>query len=141
MAQRSQFNLSVRERQLRRFSEDFKRQKVREIEQKTTSIAEVSKLYEVSSVNVRKWLSRYSVTYSKGIRTVVESESDTRKLLELQQKIAELERLVGQKQIQLDFKDKMIELAEQYYGVDIKKKFESKPSSGSGDTERKSDTA
>jgi transposase len=141
MAQRSQFNLSVRERQLRIFSEDFKRQKVREIEQKTTSIAEVSKLYEVSSVNVRKWLSRYSVTYSKGIRTVVESESDTRKLLELQQKIAELERLVGQKQIQLDFKDKMIELAEQYYGVDIKKKFESKPSSGSGDTERKSDTA
>lgn len=139
MAQRSQFNQSVRERQLRSFSEDFKRQKVREIEQKITSIAEISKQYEVSTVSVRKWLSRYSVSYNKGIRTIVESESDTRKLLELQQKIAELERLVGQKQIQLDFKDKMIELAEQYYGVDIKKKFESKPSSGSGGIEKKSD--
>lgn len=58
---------------------------------------------------------------SKPERTIVESKSDTTKILALQKRIAELERLLGQKKIELEFKDKMIELAEQMYGVDIKK--------------------
>lgn len=70
----------------------------------------------------------------KGVRTIVEADSDTRKLLELKTKVAELERIIGQKQVMLDFKDKMIELAEEAYGVDIKKKFGSEPSSGVGNT-------
>jgi len=136
MAQRSEFNLALKERQMRCFSEEFKRQKVRELEQKVTTIPESVKQYEVSKGAVRKWLIKYSTSYSVGIRTIVESESDTKKLLELQKKIAALERLVGQKQIQIDFTNKMIELAEEHYGIDIKKKFESKLSSGSGDTEK-----
>lgn len=136
MAQRLTFNLALKDRQMRCFSEDFKRQKVRELEQKITTIAEIVKQYEVSKGAVRKWLIKYSTSYSIGIRTIVESESDTKKLLELQKKIAVLERLVGQKQIQIDFTNKMIELAEEHYGIDIKKKFESKLSSGSGDTEK-----
>ena len=107
----SEFNLSIRARQLRSFSEEFKRQKVQEIEQKITTIREISRQYEVNPSAIRKWLIRYSTTYTIGIRTIVESESDTKKLIELQKKIAELERVIGQKQIQLDFKDKMIELA------------------------------
>jgi transposase len=140
MAQRSEFNLALKERQMRSFSEDFKRQKVRELEQKITTISEICKQYEVSKQAVRKWLIKYSTSYCIGIRTIVESESDTKKLLELQKKIAALERLVGQKQIQLDFTNKMIELAEEHYGIDIKKKFENKLSSGSGDTEKSSST-
>jgi len=65
-------------------------------------------------------------------RLIMEAKSDTAELLRLKQKIAELERLVGQKQIQLDFKDKMIEIAEQTYGVDIKKKFSTPPSGTTG---------
>jgi len=49
--------------------------------------------------------------------------------------VAELERIIGQKQIEIDFKDKMIELAEEVYQVDIKKKFCTQPSSGSGATD------
>jgi hypothetical protein len=52
--------------------------------------------------------------------------SDTNKIKELQAKIRELERLVGQKQIQLEFKEKMIEIAEEMYHIDIKKKLGSK---------------
>jgi len=55
-------------------------------------------------------------------RLIVESDSDTKKLLELKKRVAELERIVGQKQIMIDFKDKMIELAEEHYKFDIKKK-------------------
>jgi transposase len=39
----------------------------------------------------------------------------------------------------LEFKDKMIELAEEHYGVDIKKKFGTTQSSGTGTTGKKSD--
>jgi len=136
MANRSTFIQSVKARQARTFSEEFKREKVREIEAKRTRISEICKQYEVNSAAVYKWVTKYSSTYKKSTRTIVESESDTKKLIELQRKIAELERLVGQKQIVIDFKDKMIELAEKQYGVDIKKKFESKLSSGSGSTEK-----
>lgn len=133
MATRQKFKQSAEERRRRTFSEDFKIKKVREIEQKITTIAEISKQYEVSQTNVWRWLNKFGKCQNKGVRTIVESESDTRKLLELKAKIAELERIIGQKQVQLDFKDKMIELAEEAYGVDIKKKFETKPLSGTGD--------
>ena len=45
-----------------------------------------------------------------------------------------LMRIVGQKQIEIDFKDKMIDLAEEMYHVDIKKKLSTQPSSGSENT-------
>lgn len=57
----------------------------------------------------------------------MEAKSDTQKILALQKRIAELERIVGQKQVLLDFKEKMIELAEEEYKIDIKKKFTDKP--------------
>jgi len=51
----------------------------------------------------------------------VESKSDTQKILALQKKIADLERSLGQKQIQLEFQEKLIEIAETKYGLEIKK--------------------
>jgi transposase-like protein len=137
MATKQSFSLSLAERRKRIFSEEFKRQKVREIEQRQTSVSEVSKLYQVRANNVYKWIDKYSKKQEKGLRLVLEMESDTKKLLALQAKIAELERLVGQKQVIIEFQDKMIEIAEQEYQIDIKKKFESKPLSSSGSIETK----
>lgn len=127
MATRQKYIQSSKERQLRNFSDEFKRKKVREIEQKITTVMEVSKAYEVRPSNIYKWINKYGNQYMKGSKTVVESESDTRKLLEYKQRIAELERTIGQKQLMIDFQAKMIELAEQEYGVDIKKKFVKEP--------------
>jgi transposase-like protein len=127
MATRQKFKQSTEERRKRIFSDEFKIKKVREIEQKITTIAEVCRQYEVRANSVSKWLNKYGNNHMKGVRVIVESDSDTRKLIELKAKIAELERIIGQKQVLIDFKDKMIDLAEDVYGVDIKKKFESKP--------------
>jgi hypothetical protein len=74
---------------------------------------------------------------NKQERMIVETDSDTKQLLALKQRVAELERIVGQKQLMIDFKDKMIEIAEQTYGVDIKKKFSTQPSNIIGNTEQK----
>jgi len=136
MAQRMNFQQSETERRQRVFSEEFKRQKVREIERKESKISDICKQYEVSRASVRSWLLKYSSKYMKGVKTIVELESDTRKLLDLQAKIAELEQIIGQKQLMIEFQNKVIDLAEETYGVDIKKKLLNKPSSISGITEK-----
>jgi hypothetical protein len=68
----------------------------------------------------------------RGVKQVVEAKSDSKKILALREQVRELERIIGEKQIKLDFQEKMIELAERSYKVDIKKKFTSKLSSGTG---------
>lgn len=142
MAKREDFKLeplSRKERQNRYFSESFKKKKVREIERNISSVLEISKEYNVSTTAVYKWIYKYSLHHQKGIKQVVEPMSDTRKIKELKERIKELELLVGQKQIQIEFKDKMIEIAEETYGIDIKKKLGSKRSSGSGSTGKNTD--
>lgn len=134
MATREQFKMTEGERRRRSFSDSFKIQKVRELESGKTKMSELCKQYEVSDTNVYRWLNKFGSMKKKQERIIVESDSDTRQLLALKQKVADLERVVGQKQLQLDFKDKMIELAEETYGVDIKKKFSISHSSTTGTT-------
>lgn len=126
MATKYQFKMTTDERRLRTFSEELKRKLVREIEQKKSSIAQISRQYEVRENTISKWLKKYGMDKKPKIRTIVELESDTVKMLAFQKKIAELEQLVGQKQVLIEFQNKMIELAEQEYKIDIKKKLDTK---------------
>lgn len=135
MAKPDQLKVKKSQRINRYFSESFKRRKVEEIEKNISGISEISREYEVSRTAIYKWIYKYSPMKKKGIRLVVEAESDTRKLILLKEQIKELERIIGQKQIQIDFKDKMIELAEKEYKINIKKKFGSLPFAGSGKIE------
>lgn len=136
MANRKNFKMTTNERRCRSFSEGFKIKKVREIETGITKINEICKAYEVSNVSVYKWINKYGIMKNKPERLIVESQSDTQELLALKKKVAELERIVGQKQLLIDFKDKMIDIAEEMYGVDIKKKFSEQLSNTSGLTEK-----
>ena len=100
------FKQGTKTRRYRRFSDNFKQGKVREIESGKATVREVCKAYEVSDVSVYKWLEKYS-SKSKPERTIVESKSDTQKILALQKKVADLERVLGQKQLEVEYKDKM----------------------------------
>ena len=131
------FDWEKKPRTLRHFSEDFKRTKVRELEKRITTIADISRTYEVNRSSVYKWIYKYSAMAKKQLKVVVEAKSDTQKIRALEERIKELERIVGQKQLLLEFKDKMIEIAEETYGVDIKKKLSSKLSPGTTSTEKK----
>lgn len=119
------FKLSTEERRHRTFSEDIKRAKVREIEEGRATPSEVIRSLEIAETTIYRWIRLYS-NRKKPIRTIVEAKSDTQKILALQKKIAELERILGQKQVEIEFKDKMIEIAEKMYNVDIKKKLSGK---------------
>ena len=128
------------ERQNRYFSEEFKRQKVKDLERHLVTMPELCREYRVSRTSVYKWIYQYSVNRKRQEKQIVEKSSDTRKIKELQDRIKELERVIGQKQLLIDFKDKMIEIAEEMYQVDIKKKLSSTPFNGTGNTERSTPT-
>ena len=133
---KSKANLRV----TRYFSEEFKKKKVYELDKKITTIGQVCKEYEVSSTAVYKWIYKYSLMRKKGLKMVVESQSDTVKLKALKEHIAELEKLLGQKQFVIDFLEKQMEIASEQYGIDLKKKLSGKPSPGSGNTEQSTAT-
>src|SRR5688572_10270778 len=109
MATRDQFKMTTDERRRRSFSTSFKIKKVKEIEQGISTVSEVSKEYQVTTTTVYRWINKFGSMKNKTERVIVETESDTKKLLEYKQKVAELEKIIGQKQILLDFKDKMID--------------------------------
>jgi transposase-like protein len=136
MGTNSIFTEELRSRQNRYFSDDIKKKIVRDLERNYNSVSDVCKTYQVSRTSVYRWIFKYSSMAKKEHRQVIEPKSDTQRIKMLEERIKELERMVGQKQLLLEFKDKMIEIAEATYGVDIKKKVGSKLSSGTTSTEK-----
>ncbi len=123
---------TVRERQNRFFNETFKHSKVSEIDRNILSVTELCKEYQVSRSAVYKWIYKYSLMRKREHKQVIEPESETRKVILLKQEVGELQRVIGEKQLKLDFLEKMVELAEKEYGLDFKKKFTAKPCFGTG---------
>lgn len=117
------------------FSVDFKKKRVQELENNLVSVSEICRVHHVSRTSVYRWLYKYSKHIKQQVRQVVEAKSDTKKIQMLEARVRELERIVGQKQLLIDFQEKMIAVAEETYAVDIKKKLSSKLSAGTGTPE------
>jgi transposase len=140
MATIKRFSEAFKRKHNRIFSEDLKRQIVKELDLKKATVAEISRRYGVSDTSIYNWVYKYSTYANRGEKVVIEKKSEARKVEALEKRIAELERAYGQKQMELEIRDKMIEIAEKEYKVDIKKKFSGKPSCGFGVTEVNTDT-
>jgi transposase len=112
------------------FSEDFKKQKVKELDDKTISICQLVNLYSISRTTVYKWLAKYSVHYHKETKMVVQMESETHKLQAVLQRQAELERIIGQKQMEIDYLNKLLEIGSHELKIDLKKSFATLLSTG-----------
>lgn len=136
MAKPEQLKLSSQARRSRYFSEEFKKKKVEELDKRVTTISDVCKEYQVSATAVYNWIYKYSLMRKKGVKMVVEARSDTQRIEALKQHISQLEQLLGQKQFEIDFLKKQMEITSEQYGVDLKKKLSGKQSSGSGNTEK-----
>ena len=114
----------VKLRPKRVFSEEIKKARVKEYESGKLTTLEISRLYGVSQSVVYKWIYRYSAYNKSGLKVVEMSKSSENKVKELQKKITELERIVGQKQIMIDYLETMMEVAKEELNIDIKKKFD-----------------
>jgi transposase-like protein len=115
----------------RRYSEDFKREIVRLYDSGKNSATQLSILYELNCKVIYDWVYRYSSFNKKSVQIVEMKDSHTNKMKALEQKVRDLERLVGQKQIKIDFLETMIEVAKEELHIDIKKKSSTPPSTES----------
>lgn len=126
----------VQIRSTRIFSEDFKKTCVTEYEHGQFTVVELSKLYQIRTTIIYRWIYKYSSYNKRRIKVVEMVDSSKKKLKELNQRIEELERIVGQKQLNIDFLEKMIEIAKDQYGIDIKKNSDTPPSTGLKNTSK-----
>lgn len=124
-------------RKCRRFSDDFKKRMVQSFESGKFSVLQLEKLYGISNSIIYGWIYKYSRFNEKGCRIVEMEDSNEHKLNELTAKVRELERLVGQKQVAIEYLEKMIELAKTDLNIDLKKNYSSPPSVGSGPIKKK----
>ena len=109
------------------FDLELKLDLVKKIDQGQLSVREVSQLYGVSRSAVHKWLRKFSDLYQKRVTVVVEKKSLSKKYKEQQERIKELERALGQKQMRVDYLEKLIETASDRLGEDIEKKIKRLP--------------
>ena len=120
--------------QKRHFSEQIRKQAVEEFRSGEYTVKELADLYHCAPQTIYRWIYKYSSADSPRINVVEMSESTDQRLEDLKNRIAQLERMLGQKQIKVDFLEKMIELAEQEYDLDLKKNFSGTRSNGSEPT-------
>ena len=119
------------------FSEEFKKARVLDYEKGQQTVQELCTLFQLRHSVVYRWIRKYSIYNQKKVRIVEMEESSSKKIKELQARIKELERMVGLKQINIEFLEKLIELAQEELNIDIKKNFSTGPSSGLPTTKNK----
>ena len=115
----------------RSFSEEFKKKIVHEYEYGQLSVRSLSETYSISFQCIYRWIHQYSSYNKAGIQVVEMKDSQESKLKAQQKRIAELEQSLGQKQLYLEYLEKMIELANEEYHIDIKKNSNTPHSGGS----------
>lgn len=108
-------------RKNRIYSLEFKQQLVKEFESGKFGVYQLEKLYGVSNGSIYNWIHSLSTFNKKGIRVVEMKDSSSKKLKDLAQKVKDLEQIVGKKQIRIDYLEKMIDIAQDEFKIDIKK--------------------
>jgi transposase len=121
--------LEIKERRI--FSEELKKKAVKDLTCKRTTIKALMNEHQISPQTVYKWLYKYSPYHEQKCTLVVQMKSEEIKNSELRQRMAELERIVGQKQLEIDFLNKLLEIGSGELGFDLKKSFSPQPLNGS----------
>lgn len=121
----------------RYYSEDFKLQIVKEYESGNYTVLELVRLYDLIEQTIYTWIYKYSAYNKKSLQVVEMKDSSAHKLKELEQQVKDLQEAVGKKQMNIDYLEKMIDLAKEQYDIDIKKNSNIPPSGGSKTTKKK----
>ena len=124
-------------RKNRIYSEEFKKEIVNLYESGKFSVLQLERLYGIGNASIYKWIYKFSTFNEKGVRVVEMKDCTIDKLKQLELKIKELEQAVGQKQIKIDYLEKMIDIAKDEFNIDIKKNSNTPQSSGSLRTKKK----
>lgn len=118
------------------YSEEFKRELVKDFESGRFSVLQLSKLHGVGYVSIYNWIHKFSTFNEKGIRIVEMKNSSSEKLKQLETRVKELEGIIGRKQINIDYLERVIAIANDDLKIDIKKNSNTLQSTGLGNTKK-----
>ncbi len=119
---------------MRVFSEEIRRTTVRDIERGKCSVLQASNELEVSQTSIYNWIKQYSLYLNQNKRMVVEEQSEAYRSKELERKLKEAEAMLGRKQMEIEFLNKMIDIANDEFKIDIKKSVKKRLSNGTEPT-------
>ena len=109
--------------QRRTFSVDFKRNVVNEFESGNFTVLQLSRLHNLDFQSIYHWIRKYSKNEQPKSVVIEMKNSSTQKLKELEKQVKNLEQLLGQKQIKIEYLEKIIDLSGKHYKTDLKKSF------------------
>lgn len=122
---------------IRRYGESFKRKLVTQYTSGKHTVRELCKLYGVSDHSIYAWIRKYSHFEQEGIIVIEHAESTLAQLQASEARVKALEQSLGQKQMLLEYYEKLVEMAEAHYEIDIKKNFGTKSSDGFNNTPKR----
>jgi transposase-like protein len=106
-----------------RYSEEFKRMVVEEIEAGIMSISQASRYYGVSGgVSIYKWIALYGMNEIKGKKVVIMSHKEENEIITLRRELALSKSLLEEARLQALAWETMVEELEKELGVELKKK-------------------
>ena len=129
-------NSKAASREMRYFSEEFRKARVRELDEGQTTVAKICQDYSVTGPAVYKWREKYSPFYQKQVVKVVELESEGTKRRELEGQVSTLKTLLADKQVEVEYLIKLLDILGERYGIDFKKNTCSNRLSGFSDIEK-----
>lgn len=124
-------------RKRRSYSKDFKKFIVSEYESGKFSVLELSRLHDITFQCIYNWIYKYSLFNKQNTVVVEMKQSSLNKLKAYEKRIKELEQVLGQKQLKIDYLEKIIELSDEHYKTDVKKSFKQQLWNGSEKTAKR----
>jgi transposase len=120
-------------RKVVRYSISFKQKVVHEIELEGLSISEANRRYGINGgETVKKWLKELGRSHLLNVVTRVEMKDEKDRLRELEKENQKLKLALADAYLARDCAEKVIEVANELYQTDLKKKFGEKSSAVSG---------
>lgn len=106
---------------MRTFSEEFKKEKVREFEEGKVTVLELSRVYEVTTTGVYKWIRKYG-NLRRGERMVVEKESEKNRMSKMLKQLQAREQEIGRQQMEIRYLKEVVKHGSELLGEDLEKK-------------------
>ncbi len=100
------------------FSENFKKEKVAQIESGELTIYRLSKMLELGDSAIYGWMKKYSTKPYKQEVVVIETDSDYLKSKKLEREVSHLQMIVGRMHIKMDYYEELIDVVNKHYGID-----------------------
>ena len=106
---------------VKRYSEAFRIQVVREYEKEGVSLNALTKRYGVSHRTLQKWVNKYSLQGFRHQMMVIQTPEEQDQLKVLQERNKQLEKLVAQLSLDKLMLESTLEVIQREYNVDVKK--------------------